>query len=178
MPIKNRLTALCAVLLVTGCAHHTVPTTKSVTQTQNESTDHWQPRPQVVENPPITLDAPVHLQIGRYSYTAAKPTPEQMNPLLTLIDVRLPEDIKTVGQSATYLLQFSGYQLSQTVKHDPKILNLLGRDIPAVHRHFDHVILRDALLALCGNGYRLLIDPINRMVAFERDPHYPGWTTP
>jgi conjugative transfer region protein (TIGR03748 family) len=96
--------------------------------------------------------------------------------LLTVIDVHIPDGVNMVKDSTQYLLQFSGYQLSQTVKPESHVIALLSRNIPEVHRHFEQVVLRDALLALCGNGYRLLVDPVDRMVAYERDPKYPGWT--
>ena len=114
------------------------------------------------------------MQTGRYSYIPAKPRVEQLNPLLAVIDVRIPDTILTVKDSAQYLLQFSGYQLSEVVSHEAHATALLRHNIPEVHRHFEQVILLDALLALGGNGYRLLVDPVNRLVAYERDPKYPG----
>lgn len=148
------------------------PTTAS----QQEKQTNWSPKPEVYENqPPSKLD-PVMVQTGRYSYLPAKPKVEQLNPLLAVIDVQIPESIVTVKDSAQYLLQFSGYQLTQAISHERHVTALLQHPIPDVHRHFEQVILSDALLALGGSGYRLLVDPINRLVAYERDPKYPGWS--
>ncbi len=129
---------------------------------------------ELYENRPLSESEPVQVQTGRYSYLSAKPRAEQLNPLLSVIDVQIPDNIVTVKDSAQYLLQFSGYQLHQTV--NPESQALLHQLIPEVHRHFEQVILRDALLALGGKGYRLRVDPVNRWVAYERDLNYPAWS--
>lgn len=163
-------------LLLAACAQQPTTASDKHHQAKRGATGTWEARPGVYENQPVSIQDPVLVQTGRYSYLPAKPRPEQLNPLLTVIDVHIPDGVNTVKDSTQYLLQFSGYQLSQTVKPESHVIALLSRNIPEVHRHFEQVILRDALLALCGNGYRLLVDPVNRMVAYERDPKYPGWT--
>jgi conjugative transfer region protein (TIGR03748 family) len=163
-------------LLLAACAHQPTTFQDKHNQAKRGATETWEARPEVYENQLVSMQDPVLIQTGRYSYLPAKPRPEQLNPLLTVIDVHIPDGINTVKESTQYLLQFSGYQLSQTVKPESHVIALLSRNIPEVHRHFEQVVLRDALLALCGNGYRLLVDPVNRMVAYERDPKYPGWT--
>lgn len=163
-------------LLLAACAHEPTTAQDKHNQAKRGATDTWEARPEVYENQLVSMQDPVLIQTGRYSYLPAKPRPEQLNPLLAVIDVHIPDGVKTVKDSTQYLLQFSGYQLSQTVKPESHVVALLQRNIPEVHRHFEQVVLRDALLVLCGNGYRLLVDPVNRMVAYERDPKYPGWT--
>ncbi len=166
--------ALSAASLISGCAHK--PKTPDVAPSETSAREAGgHPKPEIYTNPPLTqLSSQVHLQTGRYAFVPAKPKPEQLNPLLTLIDVQIPESISTVKDSAQYLLQFSGYQLTQLTVPDADVSGLLRRTIPEVHRHFEAVILRDALLALAGNGYRLMVDPVHRAVAYARDPAYPG----
>jgi conjugative transfer region protein (TIGR03748 family) len=174
---KRHVLLVAMGVALTGClvqppADHIEPTSTS----QRQKEKYWSPKPEVYENqPPSKLD-PVMVQTGRYSYLPAKPRIAQLNPLLAVIDVQIPESIVTVKDSAQYLLQFSGYQLTQAISHERHVTALLQHPIPEVHRHFEQVILRDALLALGGSGYRLLVDPINRLVAYERDPKYPGWS--
>ncbi|MEQ1546945.1 hypothetical protein [Methyloglobulus sp.] len=163
-------------LLLAACAHQSTSASDKHHQAKQRATDTWESRPGVYVNQPVSKQDPILVQTGRYSYLPAKPPPEQLNPLLTVIDVHIPDGINTVKDSTQYLLQFSGYQLSQTVKPESHVVALLQRNIPEVHRHFEQVVLRDALLALCGNGYRLLADPVNRLVAYEREPKYPVWT--
>ena len=174
---KRQVLLLAIALALTSCvvqppADNIEPTTTR----QRQKDKNWSPKPEVYENqPPSKLD-PVLVQTGRYSYLPAKPKVEQLNPLLAVIDVHIPDTIVTVKDSAQYLLQFSGYQLTQAISHERHVAALLQHPIPEVHRHFEQVILRDAILALGGSGYRLLVDPINRLVAYERDPKYPGWS--
>lgn len=118
----------------------------------------------------------VALQTGRYTYVPVKPRLDQLNPLLTIIDVHIPKAIITVHDSAEYLLQFSGYRLSHTTPVNTQVSALEQQWIPEAHRHFSNVILRDALITLAGQGYRLLVDPIKRVVAYERDPDYTAKT--
>ena len=175
--LTNLLPSLLIATLLSSCAVHPPVATKDPQYpTQRKDSEAWDPRPEVYVNQPISRLDPVLVQTGRYSYIPAKPRVEQLNPLLAVIDVRIPDTILTVKDSAQYLLQLSGYQLSQTLSHEAHVTALLRHHSPEVHRHFEQVILRDALLALGGNGYRLLVNPVNRMVAFERDPKYPGWT--
>lgn len=174
--LKNLLPRLLIATWLSSCAvQPPVATQDPQYPTKRKSSEAWDPQPEVYENHPIARLDPVRVQTGRYSYISAKPREEQLNPLLAVIDVQIPDNIVTVKDSAQYLLQFSGYQLSQTVSHEPHVAALLQHPIPEVHRHFEQVLLRDALLALAGNGYRLLVDPVNRWVAFQRDPNYPGW---
>ena len=174
---KRQVLLLAIALALTSCvmqppADNIEPTTTS----QQEKQKNWSPKPEVYEIQAPAKQDPVMVQTGRYSFLAAKPRIAQLNPLLSVIDVQIPETIVTVKDSAQYLLQFSGYQLTQAISHERHVTALLQHPIPDVHRHFEQVILRDALLALGGSGYRLLVDPINRLVAYERDPKYPGWS--
>ena len=174
---KVRLLQIVIAMSLTSCALQSPADSKDPkTASQGHQHRNWSPRPEVYENQAIAQLDPVKVQTGRYSYLPAKPRIEQLNPLLAVIDVQIPDTILTLKDSAQYLLQFSGYQLSQTARHDAHVTALLQHPILEVHRHFDQVILRDALLALGGSGYRLLVDPVNRLVAYERDPHYPGWS--
>jgi type IV pili sensor histidine kinase/response regulator len=166
---------LAGLIVAGGCAHKP-PSGNRPDHDAKTGTTAGHPKPEIYANTPLTeLRPPVQLQTGRYTYVPAKPKLEQLNPLLTIIDVQIPDSITTVQDSAHYLLQFSGYQLTPLNVPDPVVSALMKRPIPEVHRHFDAVILRDALLALAGNGYRLMVDPVNRSVAYARDPAYPGW---
>jgi conjugative transfer region protein (TIGR03748 family) len=173
-PVFKPLIAALALTLV-GCA--TNPPGNDGQQPRAKR-EHWQPKPEVYESYTVNQPDPVQVQVGRYSFIPAKPAPEQLNPLLTVIDVEIPGTIVTVADTAKYLLQFSGYHLTPTARPSLFEQTLLKSPIPDVHRHFQQVVLRDALVALGGNGFRLLVDPVNRLVAYERNPNYPGWEAP
>jgi type IV pili sensor histidine kinase/response regulator len=158
------------LILLSGCtAHH--PRKLSTRQTESEV----KTTPvMVIDRRPSRTGDPIALQTDRYSYIAAKPTSEQINPLLTLIDVRLPHDILTVEQAVEYLLQRSGYHLGQDGASNSNARDMLVQVIPDVHRHLGPMTLQDALITLSGPPFRLLVDPVNRQVAFELDPNFQG----
>lgn len=115
---------------------------------------------------------PIALQTGRYTYIAAVPTPEQVNPLLVVIDVHLPMGVDTVSDAAEYLLVRSGYHLADYPSHSAKARGLFEKHIPDVQRHLGPMTLRDALLTLGGPAFRLLVDPVNRLVAYGVSPKF------
>lgn len=164
----NCISILTVSVVLTGCA----PLTDSTKPEPSASTDNVVEADVFSFNPILTSTELVSLQTGRYTYVPVKPRLDQLNPLLTIIDVHIPKDIITVHDSAQYLLQFSGYQLSHTMPVNAQVSSLEQQWIPEAHRHFSNVILRDALITLAGRGYRLLVDPIKRVVAYERDPDY------
>lgn len=154
-----------AAALLTGCAPHNQRLANSVQVAT--------PTPVMsYENLTVKDREVIDVQTNRYSYIAAKPTPEQINPLLIVIDVRIPRDILTVEQTANYLLQRSGYQLSSAEAHNPKAQALLGQTLPDVHRHLGPMTLQDALLTLGGEAFRLMIDPVNRLLAYDINPNF------
>jgi len=160
-------------LTLSACAHQ--PGSSTAGPAATESSEPSQASVEIYTYPSLANRPElIRLQIGRYAYISAKPSPEQITPLLAIIDVQVPDTIHTVSDTANYLLQFSGYQLGSSTT-EPEVLALLRRNIPAVHRRFQQVVLRDALLALGGNGFRLIVDPVHRWVAYQRDPKFSHW---
>jgi conjugative transfer region protein (TIGR03748 family) len=115
---------------------------------------------------PRPLDYP-DVQTGRYSYVKAGPQPQDLDPLQTIVDVRLPSTLSTVGEAADYLLKRSGYCLMEPRPGDRAANHLLERPIPEIHRHLGPMTLQDALLVLAGKAYRLAIDPAYREVGYQ-----------
>lgn len=125
-----------------------------------------------LENRMVKTVEPVQLQTGRYSYIPAKPLAEQVNPLLVVIDVRVPPDFTTVEDVAGYLLTRSGYRLAAASAQGLKVRQMLHQSIPEVQRHLGPMTLQDALLTLGGPAFRLLVDPVHRLVAYDLSPQY------
>jgi len=120
------------------------------------------------------------VQVGRYSTLRALPTAAQADLLSTTITVRFPERIQTVGEAARYLLQRSGYRLADDHVANSVTADLLGLPLPAVHRNLGPIMLRQALETLVGPVFRLVQDPVHRLISFElctsvkRATHEPG----
>ena len=116
------------------------------------------------------------MQVGRYSVLRTLPSAAQLDPLAARVTVRFPESVQTVGQAVQHLLRDSGYRLADASPGASAIL--LELPLPGVQRSLGPVALRQALAVLGGPAFRLVQDPLHRLVAFERcpAPGPPGFT--
>ncbi len=108
------------------------------------------------------------VQVGRYSLHAASPTAAQTDLLVTTVTLQFPKRIQTVGEAVGYLLQRSGYRLADVETIGPDTVSLFALPLPAVHRSLGPMTLHDALKTLAGPAYRLVQDPVHRLITFER----------
>ena len=118
----------------------------------------------------VTISPQLHaseVQVGRYSALRALPTVAQADLLSTTITARFPERIQTVGQAVRYLLQRSGYRLADHHVANSVTADLLGLPLPTVHRNLGPITLQQALETLIGPVFRLVLDPVHRLIAFE-----------
>jgi type IV pili sensor histidine kinase/response regulator len=112
---------------------------------------------------------PASIQTGRYTVLTPSPTHEQTHILDVIIHVTLPEeDLATVGQAIRYLLKRSGYQLVQPSRLSPDVRSLFAKPIPRIHRQLGPMPLRDALNTLATPAFRLIDDPVHRVISFQR----------
>ena len=107
------------------------------------------------------------VQVGRYSTLPAMPTVAQADLLATTITLSFPARIVTVGEAVQYLLQRSGYRLATAPVTTQETADLLTLPLPAVHRHLGPITLAQALETLVGPAFRLIHDPVHRLVSFE-----------
>ncbi len=110
------------------------------------------------------------VQVGRYSTMPAMPTAAQVDLLATIVIVTFPARIYTVGEAVNYLLQRSGYRLTPGFARAPETEDLLTLPLPAVHRNIGPVTLRQALETLSGPEFRLVRDPVHRLISFDLHP--------
>jgi len=108
------------------------------------------------------------VQVGRYATVAALPTAEQIELLSAIVNMAFPASIVTVGQAVRYLLQPSGYRLSSQGTSEPIRETLLNLPLPEPHRALGPMPLKTALVTLAGPAFRLVEDPVHRLVSFER----------
>ena len=97
---------------------------------------------------------------------AATPTSAQKELLTSLIKIQFTEKVQTVGEAVRHLLQGSGYRLADPAAIEPAIQALLALPLPTVHRHLGPMPLRQALQTLAGPPFRLIQDPVHRLVSF------------
>ena len=105
---------------------------------------------------------------GRYSAERAGPTIVQRDLLSAPMSTRFPDSIRTVGQAIEAALVTTGYRLSSPLNADLARAALLALPLPAAHREFRNSPLRTVLETLVGPAFKLIEDPVHRLVSFER----------
>jgi type IV pili sensor histidine kinase/response regulator len=110
----------------------------------------------------------VEVQVGRYATMPAQPTEEQVQLLAAIVSAAFPASVVTVGQAVGHLLQPSGYRLSPPGTAEPIRATLLNFPLPEPHRALGPMPLKKALETLAGPAFRLVEDPVHRLVSFER----------
>ncbi len=108
------------------------------------------------------------LTVARYSTLRAAPTEAQADLLAVIVNVSFPESVARVGEALNHLLQSSGYRLASAANAHPTRPILLRLPLPDVHRTLGPMPLRVALETLAGPAFRLVVDPVHRLVSFER----------
>lgn len=108
------------------------------------------------------------VQVGPYATVSASPTQEQIRLFSAIVNVAFPTSVVTVGQAVRYLMQPSGYRLSPQGTSEPIRETLLNLPLPEPHRMLGPMPLKTALETLAGPAFRLVEDPVHRLVSFER----------
>ena len=107
------------------------------------------------------------VQVGRYASGRAAPTEEQADLLSNLVTVAFPAHVRTVGGAVQHVLRGSGYRLATEAAADPMRSDVLGFPLPEAHRSLSPMPLQDALETLGGAAFRLVEDPLHRVVSGE-----------
>lgn len=120
-------------------------------------------------------------QIGRYSFIAARPTTGQQDLLSVTTAITIPSDMRRVGDALDWLLRDSGYRLADDVVLSEEVVAMFDLPLPAAHRQFEAMPLNAVLGLMLGPAFRLVEDPVHRLIAFERctdasDPMSTGGT--
>jgi conjugative transfer region protein (TIGR03748 family) len=108
------------------------------------------------------------IQSARYSVIYPQPTPEQHDLLASTAPRRVPDEIATVGGAVDWALKPAGYRLVTRGHLSDEAKDLLNLPLPDAHRQFDALPVRDVLALLVGPAFRVVQDPIHRLISVER----------
>lgn len=105
-------------------------------------------------------------KLNRYTKINTNASSAISNPLKTVMTIKFPPPVKTVGQAMDYALENSGYKLSpkQHMSKESKVLMLLP--LPQSQRHLKFMSMENILKVLAGDAFSLLVDPVSRDVNF------------
>ncbi len=109
---------------------------------------------------------------SRYLSAQVGPEDAQIDLLKSIVDIRVPEKITTVGGALDYLLRPYGFQLDDYHEADDQPeadeqYLLLVLTLPEPHRNLGSMTLMDALTTLGGKSFRPLINPVKRSVRYQ-----------
>lgn len=106
------------------------------------------------------------LQLSRYQTVTLQPSDEQIDLMSNIVEIELPAEVKTVGQAISHLLEGSGYRLLSAKLAEPYRVSLFSLPLPEVQRQLGPISLRDALELVSGPAFRLVVEPVYRLVTF------------
>jgi len=112
------------------------------------------------------------ISAGRYSLISTKATPSQSDLFAVIIKTDFPLTVTTVGAAIQNLLLNSGYRLAKASHTDPYMHVLMDAQLPEVQRDLGPISLRNALTVLAGKPWRLVVDPVHRLVSFDLKKSY------
>lgn len=87
-------------------------------------------------------------------------------------------DAYSVQEGLEQLLQGSGWVLAGADNADPQIWRLYRQPWPDNKRSINPMPLSQALSWVAGDGWSLVVDPVNRLVSFEINVRYAARPTP
>jgi type IV pili sensor histidine kinase/response regulator len=120
----------------------------------------------------VIVLGPPHLtaseaRVARYSEISISPSEVQRDPLLSPVQQRVPDELSLIGDTVDWLLEPSGYRLASDSTGVPERVMLLALPLPDVHRSLEGLPVRTALQTLAGPAFRLVEDPVHRLISFE-----------
>ena len=78
----------------------------------------------------------------------------------------------TVGQALPQLLEGTGWRLAESYAADVRIYRLYNQPLPEHKLRIGPIALDKALTSIAGEGWDLVVDPVNRLVSFEVRERY------
>jgi type IV pili sensor histidine kinase/response regulator len=106
--------------------------------------------------------------VARYSTVQPAPSLAQRDPLAATVFSVLPASVIRIGEAVETLLGPSGYRLASLLAAEAERAELLDLPLPEAHRTLGPLPLRTALAILAGPAFRLVEDPVHRLISFER----------
>lgn len=104
---------------------------------------------------------------SRYTITDTEASAVQRFPLIDVRTTNLPSNIVTNRQAVDYILMSTGYSQANDSVRSPQDRTLMRKPIALSNREFVNLTVLEMLSIVAGLGYVPIVDPINRLVAFE-----------
>lgn len=153
------LMTACLAGALSACALHS-PHTSAPPPACNSDGEQTRPGESVAE-----IEQWPELRQGRYTRVSTRPSTEQRDLLMQIVEMSIPSALNPSVQDALHhVLQRTGYSLCPL---DAPVQPLFSRPLPAAHYRLGPIPLQGALQLLAGPAWQLLVDQRNRAVCFE-----------
>lgn len=93
--------------------------------------------------------------------------PVQVDPLSLYARTVYPEDVKSVGAAAIYLLETTGYTLVVDHPAPADSISIAQRNIPPIAKLHRTMPIIDALQILIGNENWIVVDRHHKLISFS-----------
>lgn len=111
-------------------------------------------------------------QVGRYITVNVGATHSQLEPLSQSVVMEFPSTIETTGQAFSYLLNNSGYQLAPVKLQNQNARLLFSHQLALSDRSIGPMTIQQALNAIAGPTYQVLVDPVHKFVSARVEPKF------
>lgn len=121
------------------------------------------------------LDLP-EIKTDRYTLVKLAPSVSLVEPLKTVVQIKFPGAVVTVGDAINYMLDESGYRVVDKGARTVEMEIMLSNALPAVQRDLTKspMTIKSVLEVLAGPAFRVVQDPLRRLVTFELKNEYRG----
>jgi conjugative transfer region protein (TIGR03748 family) len=109
-------------------------------------------------------------QMSRYTTMKESVPIKKVDLLQQNITINFSPNVRTIDDALKQLLVNSGYQLETTASQDKYTQAMLANNLPATQRVIENASLKQSLLALTGDQFDIVVDPINRIISFKIKP--------
>ena len=107
------------------------------------------------------------VSVGRYTIAETQASKVQRFPLIEVRSATVPKTILSNRQAVEYLLMSTGYSQASDSVRTPQDRALMRKHLALSNRDFVNLTVLEMLSIVAGIGYVPIVDPINRLVAFE-----------
>ena len=106
-------------------------------------------------------------RVGRYYSVNNEAVEAHYFPLHELKSINIPSSTVSIGKAVDYILQGTGYAQAQRSARSTDDFALMAKPLASINREFDNVTVLEMLRAVAGLGYVVIVDPLNKLIAFE-----------
>ncbi len=107
------------------------------------------------------------VSVGRYELANTEPSKAQRFPLVEVRSEAIPMNIRLTGEAVDFILMRTGYEQAAYEVRSPQDVALMSKPLALANRELVNLPVIEMLSIIAGLGYKPVVDPINRLVAFE-----------